>query len=108
MADRIATLEQTLERFGVSSEPEAIRRIKSANAANADAAEMLATKIRRGESITKREFEHGLKGLVGLSNSEAERAARLYLKDGQGDPDEAGKAALSSALEQALARVRGH
>lgn len=108
MADRIATMEQTLERFGVSSEPEAIRRIKAANMANADAAEALAAKIRRGENITKREFEHGLKGLAGLSNSEAERAARLYLKDGQGDPDKAEKAAVEQALAQALARVRGH
>lgn len=106
MADRIATMEQTLERLGASTEPAVIRQIKAANAANAEAATALCAKLRGGEPITKREFEHGLKGLVGLSNSEAERAARLYLKDGQGDPDKAEKTALEAALVKALARVR--
>lgn len=107
MADRIATLEQTLQRFGAETEPAVIRRVKSQNAAKSDAADHLIAKLRSGEPIRKREFENGLKGLAGLSNSEAERAARLHFKDGQGEPDdEADKAALAAldrVLEQAKA-----
>lgn len=106
MVDRIATLEQTLARFGVNAEPDVVRRVKAANAAKAEAGVALASKLRNGERIQKREFENGLKGLAGLSNSEAERAARLYFKDGQGEPDiEADKAALA-ALERVLAQAK--
>lgn len=107
MADRIATLEQTLERFGAKTEPEVIRRVKAENAAKAEAAEQLVAKLRSGVPIQKREFENGLKGLAGLSNSEAERAARLHFKDGQGEPDKsaADQAALA-ALERVLAEAR--
>ena len=59
-----------------------------------------------GEQITKREFENGLKGLVGLSNSEAERAARLYLKTDQGAPDDETDAAALVALRTALAEAQ--
>lgn len=100
MADRIATLEQTIARFGGATEPEVVRRVKAANAARADAAEVLIDKFKAGQPVTKREFENGIKGLGGLSNSEAERAARLYLKDGQGEPDEA-----DSTVAKALAKL---
>jgi ClpP class serine protease len=106
MADRVATLEQTLERFGVEAEPEVIRRVKAANAAKAEAAELLASKLRSGEPIRKREFENGLKGLVGLSNSEAERAARLHFKDGQGEPDIEAERSAIAALDRVLAQAR--
>jgi signal peptide peptidase SppA len=106
MVDRIGTLEQTLARFGAATEPEVIRRVKAANAANAQAAEVLGARIRAGEMFTKREFEHGLKGIFGLSNSEAERAARLYFKDGQGEPDDAADKAALAALNKVLAQAK--
>lgn len=101
MVDHIATLDETLARFGAETEPAYVRRVKAQNAAKADAAMAMVAKMRTGEQITKREFENGLKGLVGLSNSEAERAARLYLKSDQGEPDvDAGNAAVLAALER--------
>lgn len=106
MADRIATLDETLDRFGAQTEPDYVRRIKISNRSRAEAAEVLAAKLRAGEPITKREFEHGLKGLVGLSNSEAERAARLYLKEDQGEPDGDADAAVSAALDRLLAETK--
>ena len=107
MADRIATLDETLERFGADTQTSYVRRVKAANVARAEAAELLAAKIREGAPITKREFENGLKGLVGLSNSEAERAARLYLKSDQGDPDvDAENAALAAAIDRLTAEAK--
>lgn len=41
-------------------------------------------KLKAGDRLTEREFETAVKGL-GLSNSQAERSARIHLK-GQGDP----------------------
>lgn len=46
-------------------------------------------KLKAGDRLTEREFEHMVKGL-GLSNSQAERAARVHLK-GPGEPVEAAK-----------------
>lgn len=106
MVDRIATLDETLERFGADTQPAYVRRVKAANEARAQDAHALVAKMASGEPITKREFENGLKGLAGLSNSEAERAARLYLKKDQGEPDagiDADKAALAAKLDAALA-----
>lgn len=106
MADRIGTLSETLARFGADPTPQVISKMRSANQTRAEDSDVLVAKLKAGEPITKREFEHGLKGLVGMSNSEAERAARLYLKDDQGDPDDADKAAAFAALEQILAEAR--
>lgn len=106
MADRIATLEETLSRFGATTEPEAIRKVKTANASRSEAADFLATKLRAGEPVTKREFEHGIRGLMGLSNSEAERAARLYLKTDQGAPDDDADAAALAALDRLIAEAK--
>lgn len=47
----------------------------------------LIDKLAAGDRLTEREFERLAKGL-GLSNSQAERAARVHLK-GQGEPAEA-------------------
>lgn len=105
MADSVGTLQETLARLGADTTPDAVKKIKIANASRAEAATLMAAKIRAGEPITKREFENGLKGLVGCSNAEAERAARLYLKDGQGEPDDGGKAALA-AIERVLAEAK--
>lgn len=106
MVDRIATLDQTLERFGAETQPATVRRIKAANQARREDAIALTAKLSSGEPITKREWENGLKGLVGLSNSEAERAARLYFKDGQGEPDNGAEAAALAAVERLLAEVK--
>ncbi|WP_312469387.1 signal peptide peptidase SppA [Brucella sp.] len=106
MADRIATLDETLARYGSDATPQPIRRIKAANTARAQDADTLIAKIRAGEEVSKREFENGLKGLVGCSNSEAERAARLYLKSDQGEPDVDADAAVSAALDQLIAETK--
>ncbi|MCO7736459.1 S49 family peptidase [Brucella intermedia] len=107
MADRIATLDETLARLGANTEPEYVRRVKASNAAKAEAAQLLANKMASGEEITKREFENGIRGLISLSNSEAERAASLYFKERQGEPDaDAENAAVSAALERLLAETR--
>ena len=42
-------------------------------------------KLGAGDRLTEREFEQLLKGALGLSNSQAERAARVHLK-GPGEP----------------------
>ena len=43
-------------------------------------------KLAAGDRLTEREFGKLAKGALGLTNSQAERAARVHLK-GQGDPD---------------------
>lgn len=48
----------------------------------------IVEKLKAGDRLTEREFEFVLKGAFDLSNSQAERAARIHLK-GQGEPDEA-------------------
>ncbi|TPW28603.1 HK97 family phage prohead protease [Martelella alba] len=62
--------------------------------------EDLVNKLAAGDRLSEREFERLVKGL-GLSNSQAERAARLHLK-GQGEP-------ATAANEEALfwAAMRG-
>lgn len=105
MADTVATLEETLARFGADVTPEPVRKLRSANAARAQDMENLVAKLKAGEPVKIREWENGLKGLAGLSNSEAERAVRLCLKSGQGDPDVTDEAAMA-AVERALAMAR--
>lgn len=104
MVDRIATLDETLARFGAETQPAYVRRVKAANQARAEAADALVAKIRAGDQITEREFENGIRGLMGLSNMEAERAARLYLKKDQGEPDV--DADTLAALDRLLAAAR--
>lgn len=53
----------------------------------AEGCETIIEKLAAGDRLTEREFEALAKGL-GLSNSQAERAARIHLK-GQGEPAEA-------------------
>jgi len=106
MVDRVATLDETLARYGAETDNSYIRRVKASNQAKAEAAFSLVAKLRAGEQLTKREFENGLKGLAGLSNSEAERAARLYLKTDQGAPDDDADAAALAALDRLLAEAK--
>lgn len=54
-----------------------------------DGLDAVKAKLAAGDRLTEREFELWAKGL-GLSNSQAERAARIHLK-GQGDPVKAAK-----------------
>lgn len=61
--------------------PEATAALKGADL------EDVKAKLEAGDQLSKREFEKWAKGL-GLSNSQAERAARVHLK-GQGEPDKA-------------------
>lgn len=53
----------------------------------ADGADAVIEKLKAGDRLTEREFELLAKGL-GLSNSQAERAARIHLK-GPGEPAKA-------------------
>jgi hypothetical protein len=61
--------------------------------AKAEGCEDIMQKLRAGDRLTEREFETLVKGL-GLTNSQAERAARIHLK-GQGEPDKAAKDAVA-------------
>lgn len=67
----------------------------------AKSAQELVDRLKAGERLTEREFEAMLKGSLGFSNSQAERAARLCLK-GQGEPDKAASAADFVSAFQAL------
>lgn len=63
-------------------------KAEKADAVKTDA---LIAKVAAGDRLTEREFEDLAKGTWRLSNSQAERAARVHLK-GQGDPAEADEA----------------
>lgn len=54
----------------------------------AEAIHQIKSKLAAGERLTEREFELFIRHAAGLSNSQAERAARLHLK-GQGEPADA-------------------
>lgn len=62
-----------------ANENAVVQSVKAAKAAHD-----LLERLKAGDRLTEREFETWLKGL-GLSNSQAERAARIHLK-GQGEP----------------------
>ena len=102
MADSIATLPQTLERFGMSINPIASAK-RAEMAADAGAAEVLLSKLRAGDRPTTREWDHGLRGL-GLSRSQAERAvARGLMGTAQGEP---GKRTETTATMADIASLR--
>jgi signal peptide peptidase SppA len=76
MADRIGTMADTLERFGVVLRPSSVQQ----NRARAEAATALVDIAAAGDRLwTPREVDRGLRGL-GLSRSQAERFAVLYAK----------------------------
>lgn len=104
MADRIGTMAETLERFGVETNPALAR-----HRAREGAAHDFIAKLSAGDRLTVREFENGLKGL-GLTNSEAERAVRVHFKDNaQGDPEkpETDQTAVMNALAELRQRLDG-
>lgn len=71
-----------------ANEHAVVQNVKAAKAAHD-----LMERLKAGDRLTEREFETWLKGL-GLSNSQAERAARIHLK-GQGEPAEAAEDGLA-------------
>lgn len=66
-----------------------------------DGFDEVVEKLKAGDRLTEREFEVVAKGL-GLSNSQAERAARIHLK-GQGEP-----AAAASEAADFYRAILGH
>lgn len=104
MADRIATMAETLERFGVYLNP-ALSRHRS----RSETSKTFIAKLSAGDRLTVRELENGLKGL-GLSNSEAERAARECFKGhapGEPETKEADQAAVQDAFAELRRRLDG-
>lgn len=91
------TLEK-LDLFEVSvvtigaNENATIASVKAAKAAHD-----LVERLKAGDRLTEREFETMLKGALGFTNSQAERAARVCLK-GQGEPDDAANEARALLL----------
>jgi signal peptide peptidase SppA len=101
MVDRIGTLDDTLERFGVQMRPQVQRE-------NARA-DRLKMKLLAGVQPTTRELEDGLKGFLGLSNSEAERAVKLLAKGephGDREPGKVPEQTDHAAVQRELAEIR--
>lgn len=93
---RIDLKEVSIVTIG-ANENAVIEDVKTAKAADTRRRELIA-KVGAGERLTEREFEDLAKGTWGLTNSQAERAARVHLK-GQGEPAEAAELrALFAAL----------
>ncbi|MBE3637472.1 HK97 family phage prohead protease [Mangrovicoccus algicola] len=96
--DGKARLLEEVDLWEVSPVTFPMNRLAGLTAVKAEGAEAELDKLRAGDRLTEREFERLLKGSLGLSNSQAERAARVHLK-GQGDPVEADEtAALWAAM----------
>lgn len=79
--EKLDLVEVSIVSVG-ANENAVVQNVKAAKAAHD-----LMERLKAGDRLTEREFETWLKGL-GLSNSQAERAARIHLK-GQGEPAEA-------------------
>lgn len=80
MADRIDTLEGTLERFGSGEFNPVANAARARQIARAEAADVLIAKWKAGEPPSTRELQEGLRGSLGLSKAEAENAVRLSFK----------------------------
>jgi uncharacterized protein len=87
-----------LSLYEISPVPFAANIKARVTTVKAEGIEEILEKLKAGDRLTEREFEAMAKGL-GLSNSQAERAARINLK-GQGEPAKAANEAL--AFFQAL------
>ncbi len=94
--DGNARLLKKLDLYEVSPVTFPMNDRARVTAIKADGHDDLIEKLQAGERLTVREFERLAKGL-GLSNSQAERAARVHLK-GQGEP-----AAAVKSDDEALA-----
>ena len=80
-------LLKKLDLFEVSMVTFPMNERAKLTAIKSEGLEDITEKLRAGDRLTEREFETLVKGL-GLSNSQAERAARVHLK-GPGEPVEA-------------------
>jgi HK97 family phage prohead protease len=80
-------------------------RVDSVKAAEID---NLRIKLLAGDRLTEREWESLFKSdLFGMSNSQAERAVRVNLKRGQGEPDDTAEPAIKAALPDLRAALDG-
>jgi signal peptide peptidase SppA len=104
MIDRISTLPQTLERFGMSVHPVATMNRKNRVEAGGPI-DVFRSRITAGVQPSVREFERLLRD-VGFTNSEAERAVRLCYRDAKGEPwDKRSAIADQSNLVQIQAQL---
>lgn len=90
--EKLDLIEVSVVSVG-ANESAVVQSVKAAKAAHD-----LTERLKAGDRLSQREFETWLKGL-GLTNSQAERAARVHLK-GQGEP-----AAAATDFLQALLKV---
>lgn len=101
--DRGVWFLEKLDLFEVSVVSIGANRNATVDLASVKAERDLIERLKAGDRLTEREFEQMLKGTLGLSNSQAERAVRVHLK-GQGEPAEAASGAdFASAF---LAQMR--
>lgn len=107
MADRVAGMAQTLERFGVQLNAHAsrTRSMSAQQFARAEATDLMMKKLLAGDRPTIREAENAFKGL-GLSNSEAERAVAVLFKDAAHGDHDANQ--TDSSVGDALAELRAN
>lgn len=77
-------LLKTVDLYEVSPVTFPMNERAKITSVKSEGCEDLIEKLSAGDRLTEREFERLVKGL-GLSNSQAERAARVHLK-GQGEP----------------------
>lgn len=107
MADRIGTMEDTLERFGSGDFNPVAKANRAEARASAEAGNVLIAKLKAGGQPSRRELEHGLKGLAAaagetLSNSEVEAAVQLLQK-----PEAHGGRAATETEPPPIADVSG-
>jgi HK97 family phage prohead protease len=95
--EKVDLFEVSIVSIG-ANESATVEGVKSARATME-----LVERLKAGDRLTEREFEVMLKGSLGLSNSQAERAARVHLK-GQGDPADAEKDARAFLSKLATGR----
>ena len=100
--DKGIWLLEKLDLFEVSVVSIGANRHATVDSVKAERAALeLIERLKAGDRLTEREFEQMLKGTLGLSNSQAERAVRVHLK-GQGEPAEAASGADFASAFSAL------
>lgn len=85
--DGAVRLLKAVELYEISPVTFPMNERAKVTSVKADGLDAVVEKLKAGDRLTEREFEVVAKGL-GLSNSQAERAARIHLK-GQGEPAKA-------------------
>lgn len=84
--EKLDLLEVSVVSIGANAHA-TVEAVKAGREKRARIDELVA-RVAAGDRLTEREFEELTKGTWGLSNSQAERAARVHLK-GPGDPADA-------------------